>query len=302
MPRPIRDDYPGAWHHVMHRAARRKAVFRVEGDFLMFLDTLEDTIRRHGIEVHAYSLMPNHYHLLVRSPAGSLSRAMRHLNGVFTQRLNKANDWDGAVFRGRFTSRLVLDERHLVYTIAYIHLNPLKAGLVTRLDADRAWTSHRAYLGKDSKPEWLTCWTVLAGMHPQAFHELVLGLHRGKTDWPDGLSPETGFPTVPIAAPTGQAKAHERSNDDVIGKICEITGVSRKQLRRSVRGPGGNPARRFAVWALSRATRLTQREIGALLGMSATAAAKEFSRVGRALKNFREWESALEEYLSNGQL
>jgi putative transposase len=302
MPRPIRDDYPGAWHHVMHRAARRKAIFRGDGDFLMFLDTLEDTVKRHGIEVHAYSLMPNHYHLLVRSAAGNLSRAMRHLNGVFTQRLNKVNGWDGALFRGRFTSRLVLDERHLVYAIAYIHLNPLKAGLATRLDADRAWTSHRAYLGKDSKPEWLTCRTVLAGTSPKALHELVLGLHRGKLDWPDGISPETGFPTISMGAPKERAAAHEHSGDEVVDKICEIAGVSRNQLRKSIRGPGGNPARRFAVWALSRATRLTQREIGALLGMSATAAAKEFSRVGRALGEFREWEGALEEYLSNGQL
>ncbi|MCU0661371.1 MAG: transposase, partial [Myxococcota bacterium] len=66
MARTPRDDFSGAWHHVMHRASKRKAIFRSDADYLLFLDVLADTVEAYQLEVHAYALMPNHYHLLVR--------------------------------------------------------------------------------------------------------------------------------------------------------------------------------------------------------------------------------------------
>jgi len=101
-----RVDYPGAWHHVMNRGARRAPIFAEESDCGELLRAVGETVARFGVEVHAYALMPNHYHLLVRSMVGNLSRAMRHLNGVYTQRINSAHGWDGPVFRGRFHSKV----------------------------------------------------------------------------------------------------------------------------------------------------------------------------------------------------
>ena len=112
----------------MHRGARRAPIFVRDADCVLLLDTLGDVVDRFGLEVHAYSLMPNHYHLLVCTPAGNLSRAMRHLNGVYTQRLNRLHDWDGPVFRGRFKSQLVTEEAYRRELVAYIHLNPVRAG------------------------------------------------------------------------------------------------------------------------------------------------------------------------------
>jgi REP element-mobilizing transposase RayT len=71
---------------------------------------LADTVEAYQLEVHAYALMPDHNHLLVRSVYGTLSRGMRHLNGVFTQRLNARNGWDGALFRGRLRPKFVVKE------------------------------------------------------------------------------------------------------------------------------------------------------------------------------------------------
>ncbi len=83
MVRPIREDFQGAWHHVMNRGRNRDLIFLDDDDALDFLDTIDDTVERFGIEVHAYSLLPNHYHLLVRTPLGNLSDAMRHLGAVW---------------------------------------------------------------------------------------------------------------------------------------------------------------------------------------------------------------------------
>lgn len=306
MSRTARDDFPGAWHHVMHRAARRKVIFRADPDFVLFLDLLGETVRRFRVEVHAYALMSNHYHLLVRSLEGNLSRAMRHLNGVFTQKLNAANGWDGPVFRGRFTSRPIHDETYLRYVLAYIHLNPLKANLVTRLDSDGAWTSHRAYLRKETTPWWLTTGDLLdrfggAG----ALHEAALALHRGKEGWPDeGFDAETGFPTAGTFTRAERPHAARRKRigrDDkaaLVSAICEVTGVSPARLRKGIRGVHGNPERRFAVWALARTTSLTQGEIGALLGMSASHVARDLARSRAAIAGFDAWVEAWQEKLS----
>ena len=308
MPRALRDDFPGAWHHVMHRASRRRAIFRADEDCILFLDTLGETAGRFRLEVHAYSLMPNHYHLLIRSTDGNLSRGMRHLNGVFTQRLNVANGWDGPIFRGRFTSRLIHDELYLEYVLAYIHLNPLRANLVTRVDADRAWTSHRAYLGREISPDWLCRDAMLSRFGgAEALHDTVLALHRGKRDWPElGFSAETGFPAATTFTRAERRKAPKEQKHDtearreLLGRICEITGVSLPRLRRRIVGPCGNPERRFAVWALTVSTTLTQREIGALLGMTAAHVAKDLARERHHRTDFDKWVAVWNEQLSTG--
>jgi REP element-mobilizing transposase RayT len=308
MPRPLRDDFPGAWHHVTHRAARRKTIFRTDADYMLFLDTLRDTVLRFHIEAHAYALMPNHYHLLLHSVEGNLSRAMRHLNGVFTQRLNAANEWDGPIFRGRFTSRLIHGEQYLLYVLAYIHLNPLKANLVTRLDSAETWTSHRSYVGKDTPPPWLSTGALLDVFGgPAALHETTLALHRGKEEWPvSGFSAETGFTTAGTftrAERRRMGKGKRPAQEDrraLISAICKITGVTTTRLRQKIRGARGNPERRFAVWALSKSTTLTQGEIGALLEMSSANVAKDLARSRSLIAEFDAWVDAWRENMSIG--
>ena len=155
MTRKPREDFPGAWHHVMHRGARREPIFLDNEHCLLFFELVESLIRKYEVEIHGYSLMPNHYHLLLRSRHGNLSDAMRFLNGRYTQQINQRRRWDGPVFRGRFTNKLVQDETRLPYILAYVHLNPLRANLVTRIDS-KCWTSMRAYLGRRGEPDWVT--------------------------------------------------------------------------------------------------------------------------------------------------
>ena len=104
--------------------------------------------------VAAFSLMPTHYHLMVQTPDANLSRCMRHLNGVYTQKYNVVHGSDGTLFRGRYKSILVDADSYVLQLVRYIHRNPLKAGLVKRLD-QYVWSSHKGYLSKAKKWNWL---------------------------------------------------------------------------------------------------------------------------------------------------
>ncbi len=290
MPRPLRVDYPGAWHHVMNRGARRAAIFRTDAECGLFLDCVAHLRERFGIEIHAYSLMPNHYHLLLRTPLGNLSAGMRYLGASYTQEVNRLAHWDGPLFRGRFRSQLVRDESYLLTVLAYIHLNPLRAGLVRRLDA-HAWTSHRAYIGAETVPDWLSRDVLLALAGGEAGVARVVGeLRSGRQSWPAGFDADSGHitaddevgisfvpPAPPALLPLGKLPP-----EMAMQRIRELTGASGEELTAVRHGPGGNAARRFAAWALSESTLLTQTRIGQELGMSAANAAKAAARVRRS--------------------
>lgn len=155
MARPLRIQYKGAWYHVMNRGGGRQRIFCEGKDYEVFLKLLEECVGIWGIRIHAFSLLPNHYHLLVETPRGNLSRAMRHIDGVYTQRFNRCHKRDGHLFRGRYRSILVEEEAYLVELVRYIHLNPVRAGLM-RKPQEHRWTSHHVYLGRVKDCEWLT--------------------------------------------------------------------------------------------------------------------------------------------------
>jgi putative transposase len=211
MPRTKRENYPGSWHHVMNRGVRRQKIFLKDRHYKKFLDILGDSVERFGIEIHAYSLMPNHYHLLIHTPEDNLSSAMRHINGIYTQWLNFVMKWDGPLFRGRFTSQLVEEEEYLRLLMAYIHLNPLNARLAKRLDSD-AWTSHRAYLGKDSPLPWLNT-QFITGLFggAAALHAFVWTVYTKAIEYPDDfLYPKPGGQGPELHTEQGDWSAIER--------------------------------------------------------------------------------------------
>lgn len=162
MPRLPRTDFPGAWHHVMNRVAVGRELFATASDCELFLEGLGEASARYAIEVHAYCLMTNHFHLLLMSKSGRLSDFMRFVVGRFTRLHNLRRAADGALFRSRFTSKLIDTDAHLMECLRYIHLNPLKAGLTS--DADGwEWSSARAYAGSTEMPAWLST-SELLGM------------------------------------------------------------------------------------------------------------------------------------------
>jgi REP element-mobilizing transposase RayT len=154
MSRPLRIDYPGAWHHVMNRARRGHVLYQDNEDHELFLSLLRETAAMFHMNVAAYCLMPNHYHVLVQTEDGNLSRCMRHVNGVYTQKYNIRYKTDGTLFRGRYKSVLVQADSHLLQLIRYIHKNPVKAGMAENL-ADFRWSSHAGYVSGKREWAWL---------------------------------------------------------------------------------------------------------------------------------------------------
>ena len=161
MARPLRIEYEGALHHVTSRGNDRAKIFFTDTDRVAFLDLLGEAVDRFSWICHAYCQMTNHYHLVIETPNANLSRGMRHINGVYTQRINKLNKRSGHVFQGRFKSVLVEKESHLLELARYVVLNPLSAGMV-RSAKDWRWSSYRATAGMTECPSFLTANWILA--------------------------------------------------------------------------------------------------------------------------------------------
>jgi putative transposase len=161
MARPLRVEYEGALYHVTSRGNDRERIFFTDTDREAFLELLADVVNRYSWVCHAYCLMPNHYHLVVETPHANLSRGMRHINGVFTQRINRLNKRSGHLLQGRFKSILVEKESHLLELVRYVALNPVRAKMV-RSAKDWKWSSYRATAGLADTPCFLTTEWVLS--------------------------------------------------------------------------------------------------------------------------------------------
>ena len=160
MARPIRLEFPGAIYHVTTRGNGGDDIFTDDQDRLQFLTVLGEVVSRAGWLVHAYVLMDNHYHLLIETPNGNLSRGMRQLNGVYTQRFNSRHGSGGRVFQGRFKAVLVERDGFLLELCRYIVLSPLRLKAVKNISRYR-WSSFRATAGEVQAPAWLCTEWVL---------------------------------------------------------------------------------------------------------------------------------------------
>ena len=123
-------------------------------DFEAFLMILKESSEMFDLRVAAYCLMSNHYHLLIQTPLGNLSRIMRHVNGLYTQRYNRSRNIDGQLFRGRYKSVLVEEDRHLLELLRYIHRNPVLAGICKSV-GEYPESSHHGYISSAKKWDWL---------------------------------------------------------------------------------------------------------------------------------------------------
>jgi len=161
MARPLRIEFSGAFYHVTSRGDRREDIYEDDQDRELFLDILGQVIDGANWICHGYCLMSNHYHLVIETPDGNLSKGMRQLNGVYTQASNRRHRRSGHLFQGRYRAILVDADAYLRELTRYVVLNPVRAGIVN--DPGRwYWSSYQATVGEVKAPKWLETDRLLA--------------------------------------------------------------------------------------------------------------------------------------------
>jgi len=154
MARPLRIEFPGALYHVTARGNRRERIYVDDADRLAWLNLFGNVCDRYRWLCYAWCLMENHYHIVIETKEANLAAGMRHLNGVYTQKTNHRHERVGHVFQGRYKGILVQKESHLLELSRYVVLNPVRAGLVSRVE-DWPWTSYHAMIRPPKSPHWL---------------------------------------------------------------------------------------------------------------------------------------------------
>jgi putative transposase len=155
MARPLRIEYSGALYHVTSRGNARGRIFEANTDRKYFLDLLGFVVKRFHWLCHTYCLMDNHYHLIIETPEGNLSKGMRQLNGIYTQKYNWKYKKTGHVFQGRYKAILVDKDSYLLELCRYVVLNPVKARMVES-PKEWLWSSYLSTIGSKKPPESLT--------------------------------------------------------------------------------------------------------------------------------------------------
>jgi len=298
MSRPLRIAYPGAWYHVMNRGRRAEAIFSDPRDYSAFIDLLKDTSEAWNVRIASYCLMPNHYHLLLQTPEANISRVMRHLNGVYTQRFNRRHRCDGQLFRGRYKSILVSGDSYLLQLVRYIHRNPLEANLAKNLNA-YAWSSHKGYLSVAAKWNWLHKDFILKRLahekkqRMRAYRRFIAieddkltGIMNRKK-WPSLLGPQafidwvkTTYRDAKGQDETPQIKELSVDIDRIIISVCDYYGVNRDDLFTSKRGSFNEP-RSAAIYLMRKLRRDRLCEIGQVFKI------RKYSTVSSVVERFK---------------
>lgn len=154
MPRPPRHFVPGAVYHVFARGSNRQPIFAFDTDRVDFLECLTRVVHRNRLSCLAYCLMSNHYHLVVVTPDGELSRAIKSLNGRYSLRFNRRYERDAHLFKNRFGAVRLASESQLVWTLRYVVMNPVETDLCGSPEEWR-WSSYRASAGLEPPPSFL---------------------------------------------------------------------------------------------------------------------------------------------------
>jgi len=167
MARPWRIQFPGAIYHVTARGNNRQALFLQRRDYTDWLDLLARGRDRFQLQIFAFCLMSNHYHLFLRTSQANLAAALQWLNTTYAVHFHRRHRRSGHLFQGRYKSVLVADEAHWLHLSIYLHLNPVRAGLVTD-PVDYEWSSFRDYTRHPSRYAWLDPDPILSayGSHP----------------------------------------------------------------------------------------------------------------------------------------
>lgn len=298
MARPLRITYPGAFYHVTSRGNEQKDVFKSQRDREKFLEYLASATERYGAVIHAYCLLSNHYHLLLETPAGNLSQIMRHINGAYTTYFNVKRKRAGHLFQGRFKAILVEADEYAMELSRYIHLNPVRAGMVTRPEEYR-WSSYNNYIGQGVASSWLKVETILDYFSNSA--KEARQKYRSFVEDLLGKEYESPFKNTFGAAVLGTAEfiemvttehLAEKEIDRAVPDIRQFkSNPELEEILKAVAAiMGGNEklARQVGMYLCHKCSGKKLREIGNLFGVGETAIAEARRLLSRKMETDRQ--------------
>ena len=285
MGRPLRIEYAGALYHITSRGNEKKEIFLDDADRIKFLQILEDYHDRYGILIHGYVLMGNHYHLILETPQGNLLKVMHGINGSYTGYFNRRYKRSGHLFQGRYRGILIERDAYLVPLSRYIHLNPVRAGIVEKPE-EYTWSSYPGYLNEKKGHEWVECSWVLS----QFGNEKDKARRGYRKYMEEVLKTRVENPMNKLYGKTvlGEKSFIEKVKKMVKGKPISRDIVERKRLRENplpatimktvqrfcevtreeitLKGKKANTARKITLYLVQRYSGLKNEEIGRLFG------------------------------------
>jgi len=255
---------------VTSRGDRREQIFEGDGDRETFLAVLESVVDRFKWLCHGYCLMGNHYHLLLETPVPNLSRGMRQLNGVYTQRFNRRHDRIGHVYQGRYKGTVIEKENHLLEVCRYTVLNPVRAGIVDRPEHWR-WSSYRPTAGLSKPPEFLSIHWVLSQFGKRLtdaqreYRRFIREGLRERSPW-EGLAGGFLLGSEEFVA---QCRARLTGDTDLSEMPCEQSHLGRPQLSELLGniGPTDKSKRNAAIASAYLEHGYTMKSIADFLGL-----------------------------------
>jgi putative transposase len=243
MPRQSRIDITGALHHIIARGIEHRKIFEDDQDCYDFLKNLRLILEQTETSCLAWSLMPNHFHLLLRTGVFPMATVMRRLLTGHAIRYNRRHQRHGHLFQNRYKSILCQEDRYLLELVRYIHLNPLRAQLVANLDQldQYPFSGHGVIMGKHEQP-WQNCKKVLLHfgkrVNParQKYREFVSrGIEEGRRDDLIGgglIRSAGGWSAVEELK---RSKIHMKSDERILGNsdfVSEILSKSEDHFER----------------------------------------------------------------------
>ena len=166
MARPLRIEFPGAYYHIVQRGTERKNIFISDKDREKFLSYFNSAHLTYKAIFHTYTLMNNHYHLILETPQANLSKIMHYLNASYAVYFNTKRKRTGPLYQGRFKAILVEEDEYLHYLSCYIHLNPVRAGIV-KTPEEYLYSSYKYFVSNQKPPQWLNTAFILSMFNRQ---------------------------------------------------------------------------------------------------------------------------------------
>jgi len=304
MARAWRIEYEGALYHVLSRGNQKQDIVITDDDRKLFLATVGEMAERFEIDVFAYVLMDNHYHLLFRTNRANLCRSMQWFGATYTKRFNLRRNRSGHLFQGRYKNMLVQNDAYLLQLSYYIHRNPLRAGMVKRL-ADYKWSSYKAYAYGKSYQNWLNTKVILTQYKSvkdqhQAYRESVQKYAKEEQRlWEDlrhGIFIGTEkfvkkmkkhyLPDIPHAELPAQKQAVKDVDiESVISKAAGLLKFDMNLFRESSRiSKSATVDRDLLIYIAWQLGVTTNQEIGEIFGLSYSAVSQRV-RIAKELLN-----------------